>query len=122
MTQEQHPITPSIELVKQWFEEAATAPMSDQRYIAIEAARWGADQELKACRKEIVDGAGRLYIDDPKLRVRLADDIWTARRPKPPSLKEQALEVLKRLPIDPEAGYCPSELDTIRLALEALPD
>ncbi len=40
---------------------------------------------------EIIDGAGLFYIDETSDRVRLAEDIWTARRPKAPSLKEQAL-------------------------------
>jgi hypothetical protein len=50
MTQ-QHPITPSIELVKQWQRPWHSAKR--QRFgccsRAIEAARWGADQELEAC-------------------------------------------------------------------------
>jgi hypothetical protein len=40
MTQE-HPITPQPELVQQWNTEAAYAKISDQRYIATQAARLG---------------------------------------------------------------------------------
>jgi hypothetical protein len=50
MTQ-QHPITPSSELVQKWIEEG---PPLDQpkfvaHFIATRAAQWGADQELEAC-------------------------------------------------------------------------
>ncbi len=52
MTQE-HPITPPPELVKQW---AISSPIqhSDELwvyelFIARQASRWGADQELEAC-------------------------------------------------------------------------
>ena len=41
-----------------------------------------------------------------------------ARRPKPPSLKEQALETLKY----PKDFWSEAEVDTIRLALEQLDD
>ncbi len=50
--------------------------------LARKAAQWGANQELEACC-EWLDGVG-----DLALQLR-AD-----RRPKPPSLKEQALLVL----------------------------
>ena len=104
---ENHPITPPPELIRKWNEEAATAPMADQRYIAIQAARWGADQELKAC------------CDWMSNRSSLTEQLRTARRPKPPSLKEQALKALTKIE-DNEATY----LDTsvIRHALEALDD
>lgn len=84
MTDNNHPITPPPELVQKiadgpgtWLEKISKA------YCA------GADQELEACLEGIRDGAGRIYIGEFKLRVRLADNIWTARRPKPPSLKER---------------------------------
>jgi hypothetical protein len=90
--------------------------------IARRAAQWGADQELEACRMEIIDGAGRFYIDETSDRVRLTEDIWTARRPKPPSLKEQALDALTLLCKGPDATAFVTCRDTIRRALEALPD
>ena len=100
-----HPITPPPELIRKWNEEAATAPMADQRYIATQAARWGADQELEACCQELPG---------------LANFLRAARRPKPPSLKEQALRELAdaydKDKID-DTTY-----DTIRRALEALND
>ncbi len=119
------PITPPPELVQQWVAEIwhegtpVRVSLSDE-HIATRAAQWGADQELEACRMEIIDGAGLFYIDETSDRVRLAEDIWTARRPKPPSLKEQALKEL-------QMAYDTSDisvvhLDTIRRALEALPE
>jgi hypothetical protein len=39
-----------------------------------------------------------------------------------PTLKEQALKELQQLPIDPERGITCSALETIRQALEALPN
>lgn len=93
MTQ-QHPITPPPELVQQWREQAPRCRdggIAREDWLMTRAAQWGADEELEACRMEIIDGAGIFYIDETSNRVRLAEDIWTARRPKPPSLKEQAL-------------------------------
>jgi hypothetical protein len=48
------------------------------------------------------------------------DALRNARRPKPPTLKEQALAVLMALEID-EPGY-EGTYNTIRRALEALDD
>ena len=120
---EQHPITPSPELVRQWNEAAATAAMPDQIYIATQAARWGADQELEACCRWIDVPIG---LDDcrPGEESKL---LRAARRPKPPSLKEQAsksldkvVECLKMLV--PGASVDGVHIETIRRALEALPD
>jgi hypothetical protein len=118
MTQ-QHPITPPLELVHQWTAAACEEDENTWNYFATWAAQWGADQELEACRMEIIDGAGLFYIDETSDRVRLAEDIWTARRPKPPSLKEQALEALAHI-----LNNSSTQLgaDTIRRALEQLDD
>jgi hypothetical protein len=102
----QHPITPPPELVQQWIneEDGLTAG-----HIATQAARWGADQELEACIEWMAS----------------QDWTWTkaqlfaARRPKPPSLKEQALDALKVIECDYVIGV---STDTIRRALEALPE
>ena len=105
-----NPITPPPELVQQWYQEADSQLRPYYVYIAIRAAQWGADQELEACvewldRNSPVIGGFHLRID---------------RRPKPPSLKEQALhelnDVYNRDKIDD------STYNTIRRALEALDD
>jgi hypothetical protein len=107
----QHPIIPSPELVHQWHKVACKDPCNGGIYdgIATQAARWGADQELEACVK---------WIEDCGYHPSVPEDFRAARRPKPPSLKEQALAVL---------DDCSDRLDsahenTIRRALEALDD
>ena len=47
---QQHPITPSIELVKQWSDRWHSAKDNDfdvVLFVATQAARWGADQQLE---------------------------------------------------------------------------
>lgn len=105
-----HPITPPPELVNQW---RRSAPAADYgRYIAIQAAQWGADQELEACCEWVSDSDDCLSLAFAHLRA--------ARRPKPPSLKEQALDALGI--IERDDNYIPHITDTIRCALEALDD
>lgn len=112
MTQE-HPITPPAELVQQWMKrtEYDEHTWFYESYIAEQAARWGADQELEACCKWL-----------PKLPPWSADDLRKHRRPNPPSLKEQALATLQKLSKD---GYAcnyqdDKDWDIIRRALEKL--
>jgi len=123
---EQHPITPPPKLVSQWVLKSAKRNVPDQVYIATEAARWGADQELEACcdviARELNDFDGE-YI---------AGDLRTERRPKPkpPSLKEQALEDLEEIDccaVDQLSAYVihgdlKRRVSNIRRALEALTD
>ena len=128
MTQ-QHPITPQLKLVQQWVDTYFGGRISQSNFhvdLATQAAQWGADQELEACRMEIIDGAGRFYIDETSDRVCLAEDIWTARRPKAPSLKKQALEALTSAP-GPDYPIVMTMLNAdqhalIRRALEQLDD
>jgi hypothetical protein len=130
MTDYKHPITPPPELVRKWNEEAATAPMADQRYIATQAARWGADQQLQLDAEQInrawQKGADQEleacceWIGSEGLAGYTSRELRAARRPNPPSLKEQALKALQRSrerwrPI-------PDDCDIIRQALEQLND
>ena len=115
MTTKNHPITPPPKLVQQWIGEhygsVCIAPGEATSHVATQAARWGADQELEACCADIhtVYGKGQ------------ADWLRSMRRPKPPSLKEQALARLTSLEELAESmGHSPD--DTIRRALEALPE
>jgi hypothetical protein len=78
MTQQQ-PITPPPELVEEWF---SNSPIDRGLTVATRAAQWGADQELGACCA---------LMDDWGLD---GEDLMQCRRPKPPSLKEQALAEL----------------------------
>ena len=104
----QHPITPPTELVQKWADMLASR--SDQAVFTM-AAQWGADQELEACCEWLECNYNYPQVNHP---------LRAARRPKPPSLKEQALEVLMALEID-EPGY-EGTYNTIRRALEALPE
>jgi hypothetical protein len=110
-----HPITPPPELVQQWYQEADSQLRPYYVYIAIRAAQWGADQELEACCEWLKKNTD-YHITIEFLRA--------ARRPKPPSLKEQALEALQF--VDEKLGlplhnHC-NAIHTIRRALEALDD
>ena len=101
----------------QWWTDAQTLESDHSqeiRFIANVAARWGADQELGACCN---------YFED-HLRDGIAKDLRTARRPKPPSLKEQALGAVGRFNTNAHtrADEMARDFETIRRALEALPD
>jgi hypothetical protein len=113
----QHPITPPPELVQEWWLQAQSEGgpgfQLAVHYVATQAARWGADQELEACVQLTRDNDGY----DAALGLR------ASRRPKPPSLKEQALTALQavvRGAMDIREQH--QNLDTIRRALEALPN
>lgn len=115
MTEKEHPITPPPKLVEQW---SATiyrqTEDDDQRdlYIATQAARWGSDQELEACLGEVS------FLNSQAL----ADRVRAARRPKPPSLKELALEELEQLRSDAKSMGMGFDAPIIRRALERLDD
>ena len=114
-----HPITPSPELVDQW-KHTAPHPINEREhyhYITLCAAQWGADQELEACCEWVSNNCpyfGDFPLPEDKLRA--------ARRPKPPSLKEQALEQLGCIQTDLNKFGMGISTDTIRRALEALDD
>jgi len=111
------PITPPPELVQQWEEQFLERPTINgcyiQSYIAAKAAQWGADMELEACCEWLED----TDCDDPQDVV---NHLRITRRPKPPSLKEQALAALNEIQ-DHMLGPTNQE-KLIRRALEALDD
>ena len=85
------------------------------RSVMDQAAQWGADQELEACC-EWVSKYTPYFGDYPMPE----DKLRTARRPKPPSLKEQALLQLDTLNADLAMHGRGCDLSQIRRALEAL--
>jgi hypothetical protein len=108
MTQ-QHPITPPPELVREWTQNRGYSCADELwDYLAAQAAQWGADQELEACCKWL-----------PKLPPWSGNDLRKHRRPKPPSLKEQALEAQRRMW---SGASNHDDWDLVRRALEQLPD
>jgi hypothetical protein len=86
-------------------------------HIATRAAQWGADQQLAEDAKWLDHNA----LNEPYLRITpVGESLKEAMRPNLPSLKEQALEVLGN--VQKGWGLAEVDLDTIRRALEALPD
>ena len=114
MTNQQHPITPSLEIVEQWADMLSSR--SDHAVFSL-AAQWGADQELEACCEHIAN-KGKWFAD-PHFRLK---ELREARRPKPPSLKKQALEQLGCIQTDLNKFGMGISTDTIRRALEQLDD
>jgi len=109
MTNQKHPITPPPELVQQWCDEdPGDFEMFDR--LATKAARWGADQELDACCEWVSN----------ELSPDIVDMVRAARRPKPPSLKDQALTALDHICVNHSKAT--DHECTIRRALEALPN
>jgi hypothetical protein len=102
---QQHPITPPPKLMKEWLEELDTSAPQD---VLLAVVQWGADQELEACAQ---------WVDWRWSGIK-SRELRAARRPKPPSLKEQALEELAEwenvMDIAPDSP--------IRRALEQLDD
>ena len=107
MTQE-NLITPPFKLVHQWDKEGTKMFRPEyQLHLTRRAARWGADQELKACVE---------WLREALVTPLLVNCLIANRRPNQLSLKEQALEAV-------ESGLMTdARLDTIRRALEQLPD
>ena len=111
------PITPPHELVGRWLTEAADLQLltpCSLDYLATQAAQWGADQELESCCTWLDRNNQWAKVDIDELRA--------ARRPKPPSLKEQALLQLDTLNADLAMHGRGCDLSQIRRALEALPN
>lgn len=104
MTEHLFPITPPPELVYR-LQDLGNLDAIELAYQA------GADQELEACchllRQQGFD---------------VVDDLRATRRPKPPSLKEQALAALDDAVMRGDCITISDALPTIRRALEQLDD
>jgi hypothetical protein len=112
---DQHPIIPPPQLVQQWCNNPRLTWL--ERLSLAYAA--GADQELEACC-EWLRSKGFDHTDQ------MAKDLLAARRPKPPSLKEQGLKSLDEVilclkMLIPGAPVDGIHIENIRRALEALP-
>jgi hypothetical protein len=120
MTDQQHPITPPPELRTQWRTEAPIYRdfgVGRENWLMNRAAQWGSDQELEACREVVNRWIGPWHPG-----IKLPDRLRAARRPKPPSLKEQALLQLDTLKADLTMHGRGCDLSQIRRALEQLND
>jgi hypothetical protein len=121
------PPEPSDEQVGNWLiddgypwepsEQAViTITTSRLKNVARQAFQAGADQELEACCEWLED----VDCDDPQ---ETAKQLRAARRPKPPSLKEQALDELDGIAAVFRMSHGGDLVcDKIRRALEALPN
>jgi len=112
-----HPITPPTDLLSRWEEDwhhSKVKHVELEDHIATRAAQWGADQELEACCEWAVQNGYNTI--PPRLRA--------ARRPKPPSLKEQAIRVLVEngTNLDGRMELDSADIDTLFRALGALPN
>lgn len=109
----QHPMQPPPKLVRDLAKRFGS-DLSQQscvdRIVCLAYAA-GADAQLRRDEKWLVEEA---------VSLKWANELRAAMRPKPPSLKQQALEQLSQL--DFGAPPQPEQLITIRRALEGLPD
>jgi hypothetical protein len=108
-------ITPPPELIGRWEEDwhhSKVKHIELEDHIANEAAQWGADMELEACCELLTD---KCFFGQATLLRE-----W--RRPKPPSLKEQALEQLRKVNAMIQFQTTGGETSAIRRALETLDD
>ena len=108
-------VPPNI-LLNNW-ESDWEADRKEIDYLLTEAYQAGADAELEACCK---------WFHQQGYHISVYEDLRTDRRPKPPSLKEQALKALEEAP-GPDYPRAMTVLDSeqhalIRRALEALSD
>ena len=112
MSQPERTIVPPADLLKRW-EDAWFDEEEHPDFLLIQAFQAGADQELEACCA-FAESQPWGLVNGPHV----ADVIRAARRPEPPSLKEQALDQLSHV----ENRYGVINTDYIRRALEQLND
>ena len=105
------PITPPPELLQLWFEQHY-AYNKGLNELLIEVARYGADEELEACCEWLQLNYNYPLVNHP---------LRTARRPKPPSLKERSLQLLETYNTS-GVMLTADQVTIIRRALEALPN
>jgi hypothetical protein len=110
----EHPITPPPELVQQL--RLSSGTWLDQITNAYQA---GADQELEACCQNMKSIPSLLGVPFGEMA---SNALRAARRPKPPSLKEQALEIVRGTPVNSAGLYSYEHVEIIRRALEQLDD
>jgi hypothetical protein len=115
-------ITPPPELVQQWLNEFYGAKLlyvaEASIHLATRAAQWGADTELEECCEWMRNAPFGLTLNTSAYQLR------AARRPRPSSLKDEAMNALawvdKHLDM-PLLNHFDA-IHTIRRALDALPE
>jgi hypothetical protein len=130
---ERHLFFISPKILQQLRNEAPVSSWHRDSWIADRAAQWGWDQreaeiqadtdaELEACCEWLSVASNHGLGWD--LATILSGKLRAARRPKPPSLKEQAMRVLVEngTNLDGRMELDSTDIETIRRALEALPN
>ena len=123
-------ITPPRELVRQWIKKCDQP--DDPRWqeyeqdIANHAAQWGYEQrgevneaQLQQARDHRLEACCKWLRHEYGYGEELALKLRAAFRPKPPSLKESALNALEHILRHSQTDH---GANTIRRALEALPE
>lgn len=114
-------LSPPSELIVQWSDAIRRlSSHGDMRdlYIAAQAARWGADQELEACCAQI----SQCHLVPQSNREEVAHYLQELRRPSPKSLKAQAQRALDNIAFgtdDNEEFF--NGIRTLQEALDQLP-
>ena len=108
-------IYPPDHLLRKW-ESLIIDEEQNVDVVLYEAFQAGADQELEAC-------INYFHEYDPSWgeASELITGLRDARRPKPPSLKEQALDQLRSIQVDLTRCGMGISVELIRRALESLP-
>ena len=115
MSEPKELLMPPANLMKEWYDEcrASEKPLHWPLFSVLKAAQWGADQQLEACCD---------WVEKNDMLKRAHHDLRAHCRPKPPSLKQQALQALETADIGYSVTLTPAEGSMVRRALEALPD
>lgn len=107
---------PTVSQKALWFSEAVCelgdcAPMKEiVELVASKAYKAGADEELKACCK---------WVESSIFTDVIATELMSARRP---TLKAQALKALSRIMLSQKGIFEGKHFDTVRQALQSIPD
>jgi hypothetical protein len=118
------PITPPPELVSKWCYEDGEEIKSSPRWffsVCAKAAQWGADQQLLKDAKWLDQNA----LNESHLKITpIGESLIEVMRPRPLSLKEQALAALDTEPEDAKEliVFDTDQVNIIRRALEQLDD
>jgi hypothetical protein len=120
-------LTPTPKQLQSWIDkicyphEQGVGPSLKDKELASLAFKAGADQELEACCVEMKSLPSPLGIP---FGAMASNALRAARRPKPPTLKEQALATLEVEPEDDKEliVFDTDQVNIIRKALEPLPD
>jgi hypothetical protein len=131
--QQQHPFTIPPEPVEQWLKDyfgriaSGQSVTASANYLAITAAGWGLEQrdadieaKLQKARDEELDACCKWLNNRKRENLGQVIALRAARRPKPPSLGEQALDHLSVLEKDTKAFGLGFDASTIRSALKRL--